>query len=135
MKRAPIDGMVEAIHHLNVALREAGMAPAVSIELASHDDMSRLKLAMSPWMACGSDNAGRIKIAGVVFTVSPLGEIKSALRDVAAHLVGAASAYRQHGRRHPTMKPKATIDPVFTTRAEDFDEAAKRAIRAVQRYA
>ena len=135
--RSPIEGMADAIQRLNAAFRAAGLTPPVSIELASHDDLMRLKHAAGPeWIVINAqERSAEVQIAGVVFTVAPLGEIKATLRDVAAHLVGAASAYRRHARRNSALKPRAETDPHFTTRAEDFDEAAKRAIRAVQRYA
>lgn len=59
---------------------------------------------------------------------SPLVE---ALRDATAHLVGAASAYRKHAARHRSVGRAAT-DPFFTTRAADFERAAKRAQAALK---
>lgn len=48
-----------------------------------------------------------------------------ALKDAAAHLAGAASAYRRYVRRHVT-RGMAEVDPFFSTRADDFDKAAGR---------
>ncbi|PWC69124.1 hypothetical protein TSH7_01380 [Azospirillum sp. TSH7] len=50
-----------------------------------------------------------------------------ALVRATVHLVGAASAYRTHARRHHTLTPRAVTDPLFTTRAADFERAADSA--------
>lgn len=54
-----------------------------------------------------------------------------ALKDAAAHLVGAASAYREHAARSSSVG-RAKVDPFFTTRASDFDKAADRARAALR---
>jgi hypothetical protein len=54
-------------------------------------------------------------------------ELEGALKDATTHLVGAASAYRAYARRSNNVTPKAKTDQFFTTRADDFDKAAKRA--------
>ena len=53
-------------------------------------------------------------------------EMREGLADAAAHLAGAASAYRAHASRHRSVG-RATSDPFFTTRVGDFDRAAERA--------
>lgn len=53
-------------------------------------------------------------------------EMEHALLDATAHLVGAASAYRTFAKRSPGQG-KAETDALFSTRASDFDKAAKRA--------
>jgi hypothetical protein len=53
--------------------------------------------------------------------------LREALRDAAATLIGAASAYRKFARRSSSLSPRAEVDPFFTTRAADFDMAAERA--------
>lgn len=53
------------------------------------------------------------------------------LKDVTAHLVGAASAYRKHASRHPS-KGRAVKDPMFSTRADDFDKAVERGLSALK---
>lgn len=58
-------------------------------------------------------------------------ELHEALKDAAANLIGAASAYRVYASRHKSVG-RATADPLFTTRANDFDKAAKRAQDALQ---
>ncbi len=57
-----------------------------------------------------------------------------ALKDAAAHLVGAASAYREHAARSSSVG-RAKVDPFFTTRASDFDKAADRARAALRALA
>ena len=59
-------------------------------------------------------------------------ELLEALLDATAHLVGAASAYRTYARRHTSLG-RGWADPVFTTRAADFDRAAARAQAAVRK--
>ena len=59
-------------------------------------------------------------------------ELVDAFKDVAVHMIGAASAYKAHARRHSSVNPKSSIDPLFRTRSADFNKAAKRA-RAVYR--
>ena len=54
-------------------------------------------------------------------------EMREALIDAAAHLIGAASAYEKYAKRFGGIKPKAVIDPFFETRHMDFHEAAGRA--------
>lgn len=132
---SPIEEIASAVLRLRVACLKAGMKPPVSIELANHDDMMRLRHLMTPAMMFENADFQKTQIAGVAFVVDPLREIRAALRDAAAHLVGGAAAYRRHGRRRHTLKPRAETDPLFTQRADDFDMAAQRAIRAVQRYA
>lgn len=56
-------------------------------------------------------------------------QLRKALADAAAHLAAAASAYRRHAARHRSVG-RAVADPLFTTRAADFDAAAGR-VRAV----
>ena len=53
-----------------------------------------------------------------------LAAAREALKDAAAHLFGAAAAYRKYGRQHKVRGP---ADPFYTTRANDFDRAAERA--------
>jgi len=54
-------------------------------------------------------------------------ELEAGLTDACAHLNAAASAYRKHAARHSGMRPRAVADPLFSTRAQDFDNAADRA--------
>lgn len=61
-------------------------------------------------------------------------ELFEALMDAAAHLIGAASAYRRHASRHATVG-RAISDAMFTTRVEDFERAAKRAQATVRKFA
>lgn len=56
---------------------------------------------------------------------------RDVLSDMAANLIGAASAYRKHASRNKSVSPRATPDPFFTTRARDFDNAAERARAAM----
>jgi hypothetical protein len=56
--------------------------------------------------------------------------LRAALIDATATLVGAASAYRKHASRHKSVG-RAQADPLFTTRAMDFDKAAERARAAL----
>ena len=58
-------------------------------------------------------------------------EMREGLADAAAHLAGAASAYRAHAARHRSVG-RATSDPFFTTRVGDFDRAAERARALLQ---
>ena len=61
-------------------------------------------------------------------------ELVEALLDATAHLVGAADAYRKHAARHKS-KGRAVPDPMFSTRADDFDKAANRARAALAKHA
>lgn len=54
-------------------------------------------------------------------------EMREAMIDATAHLVGAASAYEKYAKRFGEIKPKAVIDPFFETRHMDFHKAASRA--------
>lgn len=63
---------------------------------------------------------------------SEVNELKEALIDATAHLVGAASAYRKHAARHRSVG-RAQADPFFTTRAVDYEKAAERAQAAVRK--
>ena len=56
-----------------------------------------------------------------------LKEMKEALIDATAYLIGAASAYEKYAKRFGGIKPKAVIDPFFETRRMDFQKAASRA--------
>lgn len=56
--------------------------------------------------------------------------LREALLDAAAHLRGAASAYREHAARHRIVG-RAKPDPFFTTRVIDFAKAADRAAAAI----
>ena len=53
--------------------------------------------------------------------------------DSAAHLVAAASAYEKHASRSRHLKPRAVADALFTTRLDDFKQAAARAQVACQK--
>jgi Mg2+ and Co2+ transporter CorA len=44
-----------------------------------------------------------------------------------AAMAGAASAYRRYAKRAGHIRPKAHVDPFFTTRADDMDTAVARA--------
>jgi len=57
-------------------------------------------------------------------------EMREALLDATANLVGAASAYRKHAARHRSIG-RAIADPFFTTRAGDLEKAAERAQAAI----
>lgn len=50
-----------------------------------------------------------------------------AFLDLLAGMTAAASAYREHARRHKDIRPRATADALFTTRAADFDATVQRA--------
>lgn len=54
-----------------------------------------------------------------------IARLREALLDAAAHLVGAASAYRKYASRSRTVGRSST-DPFFTTRLMDFDAATAR---------
>lgn len=54
-------------------------------------------------------------------------ELEAGMKDACANLTAAASAYRKHASRRFGMQPRATADPFFSTRAQDFDNAADRA--------
>ncbi len=56
--------------------------------------------------------------------------MREALADSAAHLTGAASAYRKYASRHKSQG-RAVADPFFKTRADDFDKAAARSRAAL----
>lgn len=58
-------------------------------------------------------------------------EMREALLDATANLVGAASAYRKHAARHRSIG-RAIADPFFTTRAVDLEKAAERAQAAIR---
>ena len=62
------------------------------------------------------------------------GALREALVDAAAHLRGAASAYREHAARHRSVG-RAKPDPFFTTRVGDFEKAADRAVAALAQSA
>ena len=47
-------------------------------------------------------------------------DLKENLLLVAAHFIGAASAYEKYARRMKHIKPVATTDPFFTIRNSDF---------------
>ena len=53
--------------------------------------------------------------------------------DATAHLVAAASAYEKHASRARHLKPRAVADALFTTRLNDFKQAAARAQAACQK--
>ena len=63
-------------------------------------------------------------------TDKAVGELREALTDATAHLAGAASAYRKYARRHRAAG-FSQIDPLFSTRANDFDKALDRARAAL----
>lgn len=50
--------------------------------------------------------------------------LKEAFTDLLAHMVGAASAYREHAARSSAYRPS---DAFFATRVHDFDRAVDRA--------
>lgn len=58
-------------------------------------------------------------------------EMREALLDATANLVGAASAYRKHAARHRSIG-RAIADPFFTARAGDLEKAAERAQAAIR---
>lgn len=60
-------------------------------------------------------------------------EMLEALMDAAAHLIGAAFAYRRHASRHASVG-LAMSDPMYTTRVKDFERAAKKAQTAVRKF-
>lgn len=55
---------------------------------------------------------------------------REALIDAVSHLAGAASAYRKHASRHKSQG-RPVPDPMFSTRASDFDKAVERGRRAL----
>lgn len=59
-------------------------------------------------------------------------ESRELLLDAAAHLSAAASAYRKHASRHKSQG-RAIADPLFSTRARDFDAAAERICASIRR--
>ena len=60
-------------------------------------------------------------------------QLIEAFVDAAAHLVAAASAYEKHASRARHLKPRAVADALFTTRLNDFKQAAARAQAACQK--
>lgn len=60
-------------------------------------------------------------------------QLIEAFVDAAAHLVAAASAYEKHASRSRHLKPRAVADALFTTRINDFKQAAARAQAACQK--
>ena len=54
-------------------------------------------------------------------------QLIEAFVDATAHLVAAASAYEKHASRDRHLKPRAVADALFTTRLNDFKQAAERA--------
>ena len=54
-------------------------------------------------------------------------QLIEAFLDSTAHLVAAASAYERHASRSKHLKPRAVADALFTTRLNDFKQAAERA--------
>ena len=60
-------------------------------------------------------------------------QLIEAFVDVAAHLVAATSAYEKHASRARHLKPRAVADALFTTRLNDFKQAAARAQAACQK--
>lgn len=61
-----------------------------------------------------------------------IARLREALSDACAHLAGAASAYRTYASRKIRIGlPRASADPFFTTRVEDFEKAAQRARTAL----
>ena len=60
-------------------------------------------------------------------------QLIEAFLDSAAHLVAAASAYEKHASRARHLKPRAVADALFTTRLNDFKQAAARAQAACQK--
>ena len=77
----------------------------------------------------------RIPIGGRdVTTPRPHDEqLIEAFVDATAHLVAAASAYEKHASRARHLKPRAVADALFTTRLNDFKQAAARAQAACQK--
>lgn len=70
------------------------------------------------------------EINALLSTSASLRGMREALTDAAAHLAGAASAYRRHAARHRSQG-RAVADALFSTRADDFDRAARRASAAL----
>ena len=60
-------------------------------------------------------------------------QLIGAFVDATAHLVAAASAYEKHACRDRHLKPRAVADALFTTRLNDFKQAAARALAACQK--
>ena len=60
-------------------------------------------------------------------------QLVEAFMDAAAHLVAAAYAYEKHASRSRQLKPRAVADALFTTRLNDFKQAAARAQAACQK--
>lgn len=60
-----------------------------------------------------------------------IARLREALIDATASLVAAESSYRAFARRHKDLRPKAEVDPFFTTRMEDYRKAANRARAAL----
>ena len=62
--------------------------------------------------------------------IAEMERLRAALLDATAHLAGAASAYRTYARRSAHLG-RGPADPLFTTRASDFDRAVERARAAL----
>ena len=60
-------------------------------------------------------------------------QLIEALVDATAHLVAAAAAYEKHACRDRHLKPRVAADALFTTRLNDFKQAAARALAACQK--
>jgi hypothetical protein len=105
---------------------------------ANAEHFSRLAFAdvtaipHTPWRAIAVNAQALIIAAEARATAAEqrLAEVEEALREATANLCGAASAYRKHAARHRSVG-RATADPLFTTRAMDFEKAADRACAAL----
>lgn len=51
---------------------------------------------------------------------------------LAAHMAGAASAYRTYAKRSSHVSPAAETDALFVARSRDFDQAAEYALQFVR---
>ena len=73
------------------------------------------------------------RLAGQQAERPALDALYEALLDAAAHLAGAASAYKTYCLRHKSHG-RALSDPFYSTRLQDFDKAAERARAALLAY-
>lgn len=87
-------------------------------------NLHELEMLKADFNDCNSERA-RHKAAREA-AEAEAARLREALVDAAAHLRGAASAYREYAARHRSVG-RAKPDPFFTTRVKDFDKAADRA--------
>lgn len=107
------------------SIAESVLAPAISV-------LTRARKDLGFWKETASiESMARINLQNdLQETKENNARLMEALLDATAHLAGAASAYRAHAKRH-NSQGIARSDPMFSTRAQDFDNAVERARAAL----